>query len=62
MITSSVIVDSPEEWIRSVLAFESKIHDLEAVGQITSYDTELSITEDNQYQISIFVEMDEDYE
>ena len=62
MITSSVIVDGPWEWIRSVIAFEAKIHDLEAIGQVTSYDTELSITEDNQYKISIFVEMDEEYE
>jgi hypothetical protein len=61
MITSSVEVDTIEEWISTVLKFELKISDLDAVGQIKSYDTTLSIS-DTGYVISIEVEMDEDYE
>jgi hypothetical protein len=61
MITSSVIVDTPEEWIRTVLKFEEKISDIDAVGMVKSWETKLSIC-DTGYKVSIEVEMDEDYE
>ena len=61
MITSSVVVDTPEEWIRTVLKFEDKISDLDAVGMVKHWDTILYICEDG-FKVSIEVEMDEDYE
>ena len=61
MITSSVVVDTPEEWISTVLKFEEKISDLEAVGSVKTWDTTLWICEEG-FKVSIEVEMDEDYE
>jgi len=61
MITSSVVVNTPEEWVRTVLKFEDKISDLDAVGMIKYWDTTLYICEDG-FKVSIEVEMDEDYE
>tara|TARA_R100000278_G_scaffold123019_1_gene110926 strand:+ start:708 stop:896 length:189 start_codon:yes stop_codon:yes gene_type:complete len=61
MITSSVVVDDPTEWIRTVLKFEEKISDLEAVGSVKHWDTHLTITEDG-FKVSIEVEMEDDYE
>tara|TARA_R110002012_G_scaffold288058_1_gene480649 strand:- start:1667 stop:1852 length:186 start_codon:yes stop_codon:yes gene_type:complete len=61
MITSSVIVDTPEEWVRTVLNFEEKISDLEAIGSVKHWDTTLWVCEDG-FKVSIEVEMDEDYE
>jgi|TARA_R110000744_G_scaffold114902_2_gene214878 hypothetical protein len=61
MITSSVEVDTVSEWISTVLKFEEKITDLDAVGMIKKWDTVLSISPTG-YVVSIEVEMDEDYE
>jgi len=61
MITSSVEVDTVYEWIKTVLKFEEKITDLDALGMVKSWDTELSIS-DTGFVVSIEVEMDEDYE
>jgi hypothetical protein len=61
MITSSVEVDTPFEWIRTVLKFEEKITDLDALGMVKHWDTELSVS-DTGFIVSIEVEMDEDYE
>jgi len=61
MITSSVIVDTPEEWIKTVLKFEEKISDLEAIGSVKHWDTTLLICEEG-FKVSIEVEIDEDYE
>ena len=60
MITSSVEVDSVVEWINTVLKFEEKITDLDALGMIKEWDTNLSIS-DTGYIVSIEVEMDEDH-
>ena len=61
MITSSVDVDTVYEWVRTVLKFEEKITDLDALGMVKSWDTELSVS-DTGFVVSIEVEMDEDYE
>jgi hypothetical protein len=61
MITSSVEVDTVYEWVKTVLKFEEKITDLDALGMVKSWDTELSIS-DTGFVVSIEVEMDEDYE
>jgi hypothetical protein len=61
MITSSVEVDTVYEWVRTVLKFEEKITDLDALGMVKSWDTELSVS-DTGFVVSIEVEMDEDYE
>tara|TARA_Y100000593_G_scaffold70020_1_gene128520 strand:+ start:955 stop:1143 length:189 start_codon:yes stop_codon:yes gene_type:complete len=61
MITSSVVVDTPEDWVRTVLKFEEKISDLDAVGMVKHWDTTLYICEDG-FKVSVEVEMDEDYE
>lgn len=61
MITSSVEVDTVYEWIKTVLKFEEKITDLDALGMVKRWDTELSISETG-FVVSIEVEMDEDYE
>ena len=61
MITSSVEVDTVSEWISTVLKFEEKITDLDAVGMMKKWDTVLSISPTG-YVVSIEVEMDEDYE
>lgn len=60
MITSSVEVDSVSEWLTTVLNFEEKITDLDALGMIKKWDTKLSIS-DTGYKVSIEVEMDEDH-
>ena len=61
MITRSVVVDTPEEWVRTVLKFEEKISDLDAVGMVKYWDTTLYVCEDG-FIVSVEVEMDEDYE
>lgn len=61
MITSSVEVDTPFEWIQTVLKFEEKITDLDAIGMVKSWDTLLSVSPTG-FIVSIEVEMDEDYE
>jgi len=61
MITSSVEVDTVFEWLSTLIKFEEKITDLDALGMITSWNTELSIS-NTGFVVSIEVEMDEDYE
>ena len=61
MITSSVEVDTVYEWLITVLKFEEKITDLDAVGVVKSWDTSLSMSPTG-FVVSIEVEMDEDYE
>tara|TARA_B110000908_G_C9918807_1_gene298717 strand:+ start:238 stop:426 length:189 start_codon:yes stop_codon:yes gene_type:complete len=61
MITSSVEVDTVYEWLTTVLKFEEKITDLDAVGMVKGWDTALSISPTG-FVVSIEVEMDEDYE
>lgn len=61
MITSSVEVDTPFEWIQTVLKFEEKITDLDAIGMVKSWSTLLSVSPTG-FIVSIEVEMDEDYE
>ena len=61
MITSSVEVDTVFEWLSTLIKFEEKITDLDALGMITSWNTELSISSTG-FVVSIEVEMDEDYE
>ena len=61
MITSSVEVDTPFEWIQTVLKFEEKITDLDAIGMVKSWGTLLSVSPTG-FIVSIEVEMDENYE
>ena len=61
MITSSVEVDTVEDWVRTVVNMEEKMSDMEAIGKIISYEVEMGLTP-NSYYVKIAVDMPEDGE
>jgi ribulose kinase len=61
MITSSVEVADLSEWVTTMLSFELKMSDMEAVGKVNSYETEVGLTDDGYY-IKITVDIPKDEE
>ena len=61
MITSSVEVECLTEWITSLLNIEGKMLDMEEVGKITDFSTEIGLT-GTGYYIRLTVDMPEEDE